>query len=245
MLQLAILATAEEFQSVKFRMGEAALYKKLSEAHGLKYHVNNPDKDARKIVLIVQAELGGISYPSGAACEKNGVQYRQDVFSIFANIHRLIRCFVDTRCILGDGVSVKNGLEMSRSLAAKAWDNSPLILKQLPSVGPVTMRKFQQLGIKTIEDLKVTPVHKLDKCSTTSLFGTKLLDTLEKFPVLRISASILSQVSFGSWLAHYFFLTTHRRTQMGLRSFIAKQKSASSIIELPRPSDHAESVSTS
>lgn len=91
---------------------------------------------------------------------------------------------------------MKNGLELSRSLAARAWDNSLSILKQLPRVGPVTIGKFQKLGIKTIEDLKRTPVNKLDECAKISLFGTKLLQKAESFPVLRISACILRQVRF-------------------------------------------------
>jgi len=45
---------------------------------------------------------------------------------------------------------------LERSLGARAWDDSPLQLKQIEQLGIVTVRKLVNAGVSTIEELENT-----------------------------------------------------------------------------------------
>ena len=152
------------------------------------------------------------------------------MFSRLPRFQHLLRCLIECRRIRQDGISVGSALELSRSLSARAWDNTPLVMKQLRGVGPVTVRKLRDLGIKTFDDLRITPVELLDRCGKNTLFGTKLLSAAREFPSLRITASVQRKVCINSsWMkeSNNKICRTH---SIAIQAFTAVQKLASSML---------------
>jgi ATP-dependent DNA helicase HFM1/MER3 len=134
-------------------------------------------------------------------------QYINEVNAVFRHVQRLIRCIADCQISLGDSVAVNNALMLQRSLHAKAWDDGPLQMRQLPDIGIVAVRKFVTAGIKTIEELESADAHRIEMIvKRNSPFGLKLLDQIKLFPKLYVSAHILpNSVSTLSWGSQDFY----------------------------------------
>jgi ATP-dependent DNA helicase HFM1/MER3 len=77
---------------------------------------------------------------------------------------------------------------LERSLGARAWDDSPLQMKQIEAIGVVAVRKFVNAGIKCIEDLEGCEPHRIESLlSRNPPFGLKVLERAREFPKLRVS----------------------------------------------------------
>ena len=126
---------------------------------------------------------------------KHKRQYNQDRAVVFSHINRLIRCVIDCQIYLQDGVTVRNALELARSLSARVWDNSPLQMKQIPNIGLVAIRKLAMGGINSIEALEAAEPHRLEMLlSKNPPFGQKLLANTKDFPKLRVSLKLMGKV---------------------------------------------------
>ena len=138
--------------------------------------------------LILQAHLGSVHEPSGPDFNKHLARYHTDTFVIFSHANRLIRCIIDCQLFLKDATSAKNALELARGLAAKAWDNTPNVLKQIQGIGDVSMRKLAAKGIKSMDTLSAADPQRIDLLlGKQQPYGHNLLKTLSAFPNLRIS----------------------------------------------------------
>ena len=114
---------------------------------------------------------------------------------LFAHAHRLIRCIIDCQIHLQDGSATRHALELARSLSARVWDNSPLQMKQVPSLGPVSVRKLVTAGINSLESLEATEAHRINMVLSKQLgFGEKILAVLQNFPKLRVSVAVMGMV---------------------------------------------------
>ena len=152
--------------------------------------------NAHKRSLILQAELGGVEFPTNEQYAKYKRQFIQDKNILFSHIHRLIHCVVDCQIHKQDGVAVRHALELARSFSARVWDNSPYQMKQFPQVGLVAIRKLALGGINSIEALEATEPHRIELLlSRNPPFGQKLLDNLKDFPKLRVSIKFMGKVT--------------------------------------------------
>jgi ATP-dependent DNA helicase HFM1/MER3 len=141
---------------------------------------------------MIQSVLGSANITMDAEMQKNKVQYNMELSQVFKHASRLIRCIVDCKISLGDSVSVNHALMLDRSLAARAWDDSPMQMKQIEEVGIASIMKFVNAGIRSMEDLESTAAHKIETLmSRNPPFGLKILDRLKMFPKLRVSLHIL------------------------------------------------------
>ena len=190
------MAEAEEFHEVRFRSGEKPLYKQLNSANGIKFPIKTDlALAAHKRSIIIQTELGGVDLPTDSCYGKHLSQFRQDKSAIFGNINRLIRCIVDCQIHLQDGPATRHALELGRSVGARVWDNSPLQMKQIQSIGPVAVRKLVAEGVNSIDTLEATDPIRLNVIlSRTHGTGDKLLESVKHFPKLRVMIRLLSQV---------------------------------------------------
>ncbi|MCJ1393222.1 Sec63 [Xylographa bjoerkii] len=192
---LSVLAEAEEFHEVRFRSGEKSLYKHLNSSSGIKFPIKVDIAIAtQKRSIIIQAELGGIDLPTDEQYNKHKKQYQQDRATLFHHAHRLIRCIIDCQIHLQDGPATRHALELSRSLSAKVWDNSPLQMKQVPSLGPVSVRKLVAAGINSLESLEATEAHRINMIlSKQPGYGEKMLAVLQNFPKLRVTVKLMGK----------------------------------------------------
>jgi ATP-dependent DNA helicase HFM1/MER3 len=120
---------------------------------------------------------------------------------IFKNIGSLIRCIIDCQIFLGDSISIHSALMLERSLGARAWDDSPLQMKQIEAIGVVAVRKLVNAGIKCIEDLEGCEPHRIESLlGRNPPFGLKVLERVRSFPKLRVS--LHAQPATASQSAH-------------------------------------------
>ena len=118
-----------------------------------------------------------------------------DVSIIMQHAPRLVRCVVDCAIYRNDSVTARNALELSRSLSARIWDDSPYQLMQIDKVGPVLARKLIAANIKSVEDLELTEPQKIDMIATKNPpFGANMLRLLSSFPKIRVSLHRIGSV---------------------------------------------------
>ncbi|KAL3475467.1 Sec63 Brl domain-containing protein [Aspergillus californicus] len=189
---LSVISQAEEFRDVRLKAGEKSLYKEINRSRDIVYPINvDIAQPAHKISLLIQSELSAVDLPSSEQFQKHKFSLQQDRNFVFAHVSRLIRCIIDCQVHLQDSLTVRNALELARSLAAKVWDNSPHQMKQIEQIGVVAVRKLAAAGIDSIEVLEDTEPHRIDMTlSKNPPFGMKLKSRLLEFPKLRVSVKM-------------------------------------------------------
>lgn len=82
-------------------------------------------------------------------------------------------------------------LMLERSLGAKAWDDSPLQMIQVPKIGVVAARKLVNARIRSIEELEAADARRIETfVGRNPPFGLEILDSLKSFPKLRVSLHV-------------------------------------------------------
>ncbi|EKG13359.1 Helicase [Macrophomina phaseolina MS6] len=186
---LTALATASEFSQIRFRQNEKAFYKLINTAPSIKFPILvNLDQSPQKISLIIQSILGDTDPPVDERFVRQRTQLNQDVVSVFQHTRRLVRCIVDCAIHRKDSVMTRNALSLSRSLYSRVWDDSPLTMKQLESIGSVAVRKLVNAGLRSIDDLEFAEPQRLETIlGKHPPFGSTLLAKIIDFPKLRVS----------------------------------------------------------
>jgi ATP-dependent DNA helicase HFM1/MER3 len=171
------------------RGGEKSFYKELNKANEIRFPIKvDIALSSHKVSLILQAALGSVRDPSDKNFDKQLPQFRTDTLVVFAHANRLIRCIIDCQLSAKDSIGVKNALELARSIAAKAWDNTPNTLRQIPRIGGVYMRKLASKGINSIETFMATEPARLDLVlGKQNPFGSDLLKSMTSFPDLMVT----------------------------------------------------------
>jgi len=193
MLQLTVISQSHEFREIRFRSGEKQVYKELNGMNDIRFPLKiDLSAAAHKVSLIIQAVLGGVNHIADQPTHR--VQYSIDQSLIFQHVHRLIRCMVDCQNIDKDAVGIRNSLMLSRSLAARIWDDSPMVLQQIEQIGPVAMRKLINAGITSIDELSSTDPGRLELVlNKASPYGMTMHRHVQTFPKLRVSLQIIGQ----------------------------------------------------
>jgi len=190
---LSAVAQAAEYKEVRFRAGEKPIYKDLNKNTSIKFPIPvNLDLPAHKISLIIQSVLGALDLPTEEP--KHRLEYATSKAIIFQHATRLIRCIVDCQLYLEDAVTTRNALMLARSIGAQVWDDSPLHMKQLESIGLVYVRKLVNAGMRSIEDLEATEAHRIEQAvSRNPPFGRQVQDKAKAFPKLRIAIKMVGE----------------------------------------------------
>ena len=151
---------------------------------------------AHKRSLILQAELGGVEFPTDEQYAKHKRQFNQEKNMLFSHVHRLVHCLIDCQIHKRDALSVQHALEIARSFSARVWDNSPFQMKQIAQIGQVAVRKLAIGGIDSIEALEAAEPYRIEMLlSKNPPFGQKLHGNLKDFPKLRVSIKSVSKES--------------------------------------------------
>ncbi|KAK9324396.1 P-loop containing nucleoside triphosphate hydrolase protein [Lipomyces orientalis] len=194
---LTMLAQAQEFKTIRFKQGEKKFYKEINASVGIRYPLKTADiKDSgEKVSLIIQQfTLGRPEFPVYDGCGKHVTQFHADKAMVWQHVQRLIRCIVDCKIQALDGLSVRNALELARSLQAEIWDNSSNILLQLEGVGPATLRKFLNRDVHTFADLADMDTLSIESAlSLNRGRGMKYLQDVEKMPRFAVTLKKLRE----------------------------------------------------
>ncbi|CAN9164917.1 unnamed protein product [Alternaria alternata] len=186
---LSAMAQATEFSAIRFRQGEKSFYKLLNKSPSIRWPISvNLDLPAQKVSLIIQSVLGSAVISWDGEAGKHRSQYVTETQIIFKNISSLVRCIIDCQIILADSVSIHSALMLERSLGARIWDDSPLQMKQIDSIGVIAVRKLVNAGLRSIEDLEGCEPHRIEALvGRNPPYGLTILDMVRSFPKLRVS----------------------------------------------------------
>ncbi|KAI0112603.1 P-loop containing nucleoside triphosphate hydrolase protein [Nemania sp. FL0031] len=190
---LTVICKAIEFKDFRFKPTERAIFRELNKSPLILHPIRETlTLTWHKIFVIVQIYLGGVDLPT----DKDSSFIRQDLLRekrvIFDRLKRLIRCVIDCKAFEGDGVGIKAALELSRSVAAQAWENKPTQLSQIPGFGPVAVRKWISHGVHTVLGVADKGVLDIERiASRNPPYGRGVQKMLEDFPRLTLKADLI------------------------------------------------------
>ncbi|KAK0744501.1 hypothetical protein B0T21DRAFT_357922 [Apiosordaria backusii] len=183
---ITILSQAAEFKEFRFKPAERSLFREMNQSPLIVYPIREAVTQTwHKISLMVQAHLGSVQYPDSADAAKARRQLMLERKIVFERLNRLVHAVIDCKGNDFDAVGVKNALELARALAAESWEGRVTQLTQVPSIGPVGMRKLASKGIRTVmelADMDSVDIERLMARQTP--FGMTIKSALDKFPRL-------------------------------------------------------------
>ncbi|RYC63788.1 Nucleoside-triphosphate phosphatase [Xylaria longipes] len=199
---LTVICKAIEFKDFRFKPAERAVFRQLNKSPLVLHPIRETlTLTWHKIFMIVQICLGNVDLPT----DKDTDFVRQDMLRekrmVFDRMKRLVRCVIDCKAFEGDGLGTKAALNLSRSIAAQAWENKPAQLFQIPGFGPVAVRKWISHGVHTVLDVADKGILDIERiASRNPPYGRNVQKTLENFPRLTLKADIVESKapSFGS-----------------------------------------------
>ncbi|KIK58337.1 hypothetical protein GYMLUDRAFT_246354 [Collybiopsis luxurians FD-317 M1] len=188
---LDVIATADEFRESRLRASEKTIYNNLRRHNDIRFEVKKVEKTTDKILLLIQAVLGGISlnlpeYRSGDS------QPHLEAFSVFRHLSRIARAIVEVAIVRRLGSPLKHALELARCFQAKAWEDRPVVLRQIESIGEKSLKArlncllavLAENGITTIADLRTQDSWQLEMLlNRRPPFGLEVLAVVQQFPV--------------------------------------------------------------
>lgn len=129
-------------------------------------------------------------FPDNNGFQRYKGNMMQDKMVVFKHCLRLVRCMIDCHQEFQDAVTVLNALQLARSIQAKAWDDSPHVLRQLDNIGPVSLRKLVNAGVRNLKQMEVLQPHQIETIiSRNPPFGTNVLKNVKLMPRFKISMS--------------------------------------------------------
>ncbi|PLW09799.1 hypothetical protein PCASD_18158 [Puccinia coronata f. sp. avenae] len=162
---LEIVSGADEYSTLRFRSGEAVAYKVLNSHPEMKCPIiGKVTQTWHKVMLLIQAVLCGIPLADVKVENANPVMER---------IHKK---GLVSLAIARHEPAIKYCLEFLRSVAAKAWDDSPWVLRQLDQIGEKSVKRLVDSGISTIDQLQNTSNHRIELIlDRNPPFGTRIV----------------------------------------------------------------------
>ncbi|KNC99300.1 uncharacterized protein SPPG_09286 [Spizellomyces punctatus DAOM BR117] len=188
---LETLCKAEEFSNLRFHSDKGhlnALNKNPSMRFPIKGKVVNVE---HKVNILIQCALGSIPFTE----QKTAQSLTLETSGIMQTACRIARCKKICQ-VKRDLVSLRNAIDLTRCLAAKTWENSPLMLKQIENIGPSLARMLANAGISTFEKLEKTdPRHLEFTVNRNPPFGNKVLESAATFPRFKLEISQFKDLS--------------------------------------------------
>ncbi len=188
-----MLSQASEFREFRFKPAERALFREVNQSPLILYPIKDAVTQTRqKISLMVQLHLGCVQYPDSSDAAKAKRQLMMEKKLVFERLNRLVRAVIDCKGHDRDAVGTKTALELARALAAESWEGRATQLTQIPSIGPVGMRKLASKDIRTVLQLAGKPYDEIERLmSRQPPFGKNLEAHLDNFPRLALETAVV------------------------------------------------------
>ncbi|KAJ3728380.1 P-loop containing nucleoside triphosphate hydrolase protein [Lentinula raphanica] len=163
------------------QMRTNSIYNKLRRHNDIRYEVKKVERTSDKILLLIQAVLGGISL-NAPEYRSNDSQPHLEAFSVFKHLPRIARAVVEVSIVRKFGAPLKYGLELVRCFTAKAWEDRPVVLRQIDSIGEKSY-VLAEHGITSISTLrKQDPLRLETLLNRNPPFGLDMLAAAREFP---------------------------------------------------------------
>ncbi|KAF9265706.1 P-loop containing nucleoside triphosphate hydrolase protein, partial [Marasmius fiardii PR-910] len=158
------------------------VYNKLRKHNDIRFEVSKIEKTADKVFTLIQAVLGGV-WLNDPEYKTGDSQIHLEAFSVFRHLPRIARAVVEVAIVRKRGAQLKYGLELLRCFTAKAWENRPVSLKQLESIGEKSC-VLTEHGITSLEILRKQDTLRLEALlNRRPPFGLQLLAAVKEFPL--------------------------------------------------------------
>ncbi|KAG2077885.1 P-loop containing nucleoside triphosphate hydrolase protein [Suillus decipiens] len=179
---LETISASEELSDLKLRSGEKQVYEKIKRHNDVRFAVKKVQGTSDKVFLLIQAVLGGL--PLNSAEYRSGEsQLCLEALSVFRHVSRIATAVAEVAIIKKNGAQVKHGLELMRCLHARAWEDRPIVLKQLEYIGEKSIKILAENHISSIPKLLSTSPSRLEELlNRRSPFGSEVLLAANELP---------------------------------------------------------------
>ncbi|KAJ7047198.1 P-loop containing nucleoside triphosphate hydrolase protein [Mycena alexandri] len=179
---LEMISASDELSENKLRASEKNLYNKLRKHNDIRFEVKRVEKTADKVFILIQSVLGGISL-NAPEYKSSDSQPQLEAFSVFKHIARIARVVVEVAIVKRRGAQLKHGLELVRCLTAKAWEDRPVVLRQIESIGEKSLKVLAENGITSLALLGKQEPYKIETLlNRRSPFGHEVLASVRELP---------------------------------------------------------------
>ncbi|THH08313.1 hypothetical protein EW145_g2777 [Phellinidium pouzarii] len=195
---LEIISGVEELGDVRLRGGDKQVYNKMRDHPGIRYKIKKVEKASDKAFLLIQAVLGGISL-SAPEYKTSDSQPTLDALLIFRHTARIARVVVEVAIVKKNGAQLKHGLELLRCLTAKAWEDRPVVLKQIESIGEKSLKVLAEHGITSLQALRKQAPARIEMLlNRRQPFGHEVLAFVQTLPQYDLSIKVDDITSYNA-----------------------------------------------
>ncbi|RKO84725.1 Sec63 Brl domain-containing protein, partial [Blyttiomyces helicus] len=183
---LDVLCKSEEFADIGFRQDKAVLTV-LNKNPAIRFPIKGRLSTADlKVNLLIQCTLGSIPFTEPKTMQSMMLEAN----SVLPHACRISRCLIDIAAEKQDLVMLRNALDLARCLEAKTWETSPLLLKQIDSIGPSLAKLLAAAGISSFRKLESIHPSQIEAAlSRNPPFGKKVLELAATIPRPKISVT--------------------------------------------------------
>ncbi|TFK76347.1 P-loop containing nucleoside triphosphate hydrolase protein [Pluteus cervinus] len=179
---LEAISRAEEVCGTSLRSSEKQIFNKLRRHNDIRFEIARVEKPSDKVFLLVQAILGGISL-SAPEYRSGDCQLQLEALSIFRHIVRIARAVIEVAIAKQKGAQLKYGLELLRCLSAKAWEDRPVVLRQVEQIGEKSLKVLAEHGVTSLRSLRAKDQAWLETVlNRRSPFGLEILTSAHQIP---------------------------------------------------------------
>ncbi|KAF9075685.1 Sec63 Brl domain-containing protein [Rhodocollybia butyracea] len=194
---LEVIALADEFKDSRLRASEKSIYNKLRRHHDIRYEVKKIERTADKILLLIQAILGGISL-NAPEFKSNDSQPHLEAYNVFRHLPRIARAVVEVTIVKKFGAPLKHSLELVRCFTAKAWEDRHVVLRQIETIGEKSLKVLAEHGITSIPILRQQDSLRLEALlNRKPPFGLEMLAAAKEFPIYSLKVDQIKVYSDG------------------------------------------------
>ncbi|KAJ7137709.1 P-loop containing nucleoside triphosphate hydrolase protein [Mycena epipterygia] len=218
------------------------VYNKLRKHNDIRFEVKKVEKTSDKIFLLIQAVLGGISL-SSAEYKTSDSQPQLEAFSVFKHVSRIARVIVEVAIVKRRGAQLKYGLELVRCLTAKAWEDRPVVLRQIESIGEKSLKVLAESGITSLVILRKQQTYRIETLlNRRPPFGNEILASVNELPQYTASVKEIEVHSNGGKGPVEIELSITCGLAVGLSSKGKKQKGRSQMTAILTLTSDSEMV---
>lgn len=158
------------------------MYEKIRCHNDIRFPVRKVTGTSDKVFLLVQAILAGLPLNSPEFRNTEGQPYLEAI-SIFRHFSRIATAIAEVAIVKRCGAQVKHALELARCLHAKAWEDHPLVLRQIEHIGEKSAKVLAEHGIGSIQKLVEIPAFRIEELlNRRPPFGSEVLAAAKEFP---------------------------------------------------------------
>lgn len=162
--------------------------------HQIKYPIGDKiDSREKKALLLIQATFGNLTISENSLFHES--------IRVCRNANRVANCLRDM-CLVDKNLGyqlIKNTLILSQCFAARLWEDSIYVSKQIEKIGPTLSNSLAHNGLTTFESLRKANPRNIEQfCNRLPPFGSKVQQTcfgLPKYELDIMFKEVPNQVS--------------------------------------------------